>query len=128
MARSDLLVSLVKSVAAGDRRLTRSTVEAIIAEERSKQRNVVADRLTNAMRDMGNGVNRLQLPQLERAPRGRDFIAEVQPLQRCNRSVGWRSLSSRRSSELHAASSSRSTTGPTCCGRTAWSLGTVRSS
>ena len=52
MARSDLLVSLVKSVAAGDRRLTRSTVEAIIAEERSKQHNVVADRLTKAMRDM----------------------------------------------------------------------------
>ena len=82
MARSDLLVSLVKSVAAGDRRLTRSTVEAIIAEERSKQHNVVADRLTNAMRDMGNGVNRLQVPQLERAPRGRDFIAEVQPQRR----------------------------------------------
>ena len=82
MARSVLLVSLVKSVAAGDRRLTRSTVEAIIAEERSKQHNVVADRLTNAMRDMGNGVNRLQVPQLERAPRGRDFIAEVQPQRR----------------------------------------------
>ena len=82
MARSDLLVSLVKSVAAGDRRLTRSTVEAIIAEERSKQHNVVAERLTNAMRDMGNGVNRLQVPQLERAPRGRDFIAEVQPQRR----------------------------------------------
>ena len=81
MARSDLLISLVKSVAAGDRRLTRSTVEAIIAEERSKQHNVVAERLTNAMRDMGNGVNRLQVPQLERAPRGRDFI-EVQPQRR----------------------------------------------
>ena len=56
MARSDLLVSLVTAVASGDRRLMRSTVEAIIAEERSKQHNVLADKLAEAMRDMGNGV------------------------------------------------------------------------
>ena len=83
MARSDLLVSLVTAVASGDRRLMRSTVEAIIAEERSKQHNVLADKLTKAMRDMGNGVQHPHSLRLaETVHRGRDFIAEVQPQRR----------------------------------------------
>ena len=44
MARSDLLVSLVRAGAAGDRREVTTAVEAIIAEERAKQHNVLADR------------------------------------------------------------------------------------
>ena len=82
MARSDLLVSLVKTAATGDRRLMRSTVEAIIAEERSKQHNVLADKLTKAMNDMGNRVHELQSAPIESVHRGRDFIAEVQPQRR----------------------------------------------
>ena len=82
MARSDLLVSLVTAVASGDRRLMRSTVEAIIAEERSKQHNVLADKLAKAMRDMGNGVQHPHALPAETVHRGRDFIAEVQPQRR----------------------------------------------
>lgn len=82
MARSDLLVSLVKAGASGDRRLMKSTVEAIIAEERSKQHNVLAEKLTKAMNGMGNGVHHLQAVPAEPAHRGRDFIAEVQPQRR----------------------------------------------
>ena len=82
MARSDLLVSLVKAVASGDRRLMRSTVEAIIAEERSKQHNMVADRLTKAMNDMDNGVHHPHPAPVEPVHRGRDFIAELQPQRR----------------------------------------------
>lgn len=82
MARSDLLVSLVTAVASGDQRLIRSTVEAIIAEERSKQHNVLADKLIKAMRDMGNGVQHPHSPSAEAVHRGRDFIAEVQPQRR----------------------------------------------
>ena len=48
MARSDLLVSLVRAGAAGDRREITTAVEAIIAEERAKQHNVLADRLARA--------------------------------------------------------------------------------
>lgn len=82
MARSDLLVSLVKASASGDRRLMRSTVEAIIAEERSKQHNVLADKLTKVINGTGNGVHHLQTVPAEPAHRGRDFIAEVQPHRR----------------------------------------------
>ena len=82
MARSDLLVSLVKAVAARDSRLTKSTVEAIIAEERSKQHNVLADKLTKAMNDMTNGLHAPQPMPAELMHRGRDFIAEVQPQRR----------------------------------------------
>ena len=82
MARSDLLVSLVKAVASGDPRLTRSTVEAIIAEERSKQHNILADKLTEAMNDMTNGAHHSQPTLAESKHRGRDFIAEVQPQRR----------------------------------------------
>lgn len=49
MARSDLIVSLVRAGASGDRSMLRSTVEAIAAEERAKSHNAVADRLEKAL-------------------------------------------------------------------------------
>ena len=79
MARSDLLVSLVKAGASGDNRLMKATVEAIIAEERSKQHNVLADKLANAMNGMGNGRHHIRTMQTEPTHHGRDFIAEIQP-------------------------------------------------
>ena len=82
MSRSDLLVSLVKAVASGDPRLTRSTVEAIIAEERSKQHNILADKLTTAMTDLANGAVHSQQSLSVSNHRGRDFIAEVKPQRR----------------------------------------------
>ncbi|MCC6553915.1 MAG: AAA family ATPase [Polyangiaceae bacterium] len=45
MARSDLLLNLVRAGSHGDRTLFRRTVEAIAAEERAKQHHVLADRL-----------------------------------------------------------------------------------
>lgn len=53
MARSDLLVSLVRAGAAGDRSSMTSTVEAIVAEERARSHHILADRL----RDVGCGGN-----------------------------------------------------------------------
>ena len=53
MARSDLLVSLVKAGSIGDTARARSVAETIIAEERVKRHNVLADRLTDAMRVNG---------------------------------------------------------------------------
>jgi len=82
MARSDLLISLIEAGATGDRRLMKSTVEAIIAEERSKQHNVLADRLTKAMNGMGNTIPHLQGVPARPTDRGRDFIAEIQPERR----------------------------------------------
>lgn len=53
MARSDLLLSLVRAANEGDRALVRRTVETIAAEERAKQHSVLADQLLDAIR--GNG-------------------------------------------------------------------------
>jgi hypothetical protein len=49
MARSDLLVALVKAGSAGDKRAVRNAAEAIIAEEHAKQHKVLAERLTKAI-------------------------------------------------------------------------------
>lgn len=48
MARSDLLLNLVKSGINGERELFTRTVEAIIAEERAKSHHVLADSLAQA--------------------------------------------------------------------------------
>ena len=55
MARSDLIVSLVKAGTVGDKRSFRSATEAIIAEERAKHHNVLADRLTSLIQSNGSG-------------------------------------------------------------------------
>ncbi|MBJ2153080.1 MULTISPECIES: ATP-binding protein [Paracoccaceae] len=49
MARSDLLIALVRAGAAGDREMLRSTTEALVAEERAQNHHIVADRLEKAM-------------------------------------------------------------------------------
>ena len=53
MARSDLLISLVKAGSSGDTARAKSVTEAIIAEERAKRHNVLAERLSDAMRVNG---------------------------------------------------------------------------
>lgn len=53
MARSDLLVGLVKAGVQGDRSLFHRTVDAIIAEERGKQHHVLADQLEDTLRKNG---------------------------------------------------------------------------
>lgn len=87
MARSDLLVSLVKASSSGDHRLMQATVEAIIAEERSKQHNILADKLAKAMNGMGNGVRHIKSTSEEPVHRGRDFISEIQPQRRLDELV-----------------------------------------
>jgi AAA+ superfamily predicted ATPase len=49
MARSDLLVSLVRAGATGDREALRSTAEALVADERAKKHYIVADRIQRAL-------------------------------------------------------------------------------
>ena len=81
MACSDLLVSLVRAGAAGDRREITTAVEAIIAEERAKQHNVLADRLARALRSNGNGT-RAGYTAPEPTARVRDYVAEATPRKR----------------------------------------------
>jgi SpoVK/Ycf46/Vps4 family AAA+-type ATPase len=83
MARSDLLINLVRAGVNGDASMLRRTVEAIVAEERAKQHNVVADRLERILAT-GNGSSAASAPRQgqDLASRARDFIAEVVPRRR----------------------------------------------
>jgi SpoVK/Ycf46/Vps4 family AAA+-type ATPase len=49
VARSDLLLSIVRAGATGDRDALRSSVEAVVAEERGKNHHILADRLQRAL-------------------------------------------------------------------------------
>ena len=86
MARSDLIVSLVKAGTAGDKRSFRSATEAIIAEERAKHHNVLADRLTSLIQSNGSGGAQgtvaIASVQHDPSPRGKEFIAEITPRRR----------------------------------------------
>lgn len=84
MARSDLLINLVKSGATGDKQALRKTVEAIVAEERAKQHNVLADQIEKAYRSVnvnGSDVSKNTVFS-EHSSRTRDFIVEVKPRRR----------------------------------------------
>ncbi len=54
MARSDLLISLVKAGTSGDQALFRKTVEALVAEERAKNHQVLAGRLAEFLERNGH--------------------------------------------------------------------------
>jgi SpoVK/Ycf46/Vps4 family AAA+-type ATPase len=76
MARSDLLVSLVRAGASGDRATLTSTVEALVAEERAKSHNVLAEKLSRALQSVPvTTSSELRRP----ASTGRDFVIESEP-------------------------------------------------
>jgi len=81
MARSDLLVSLMQAGNMGDKKSFRSVAEAIIAEERAKRHDVLADRLAKVIQANGNGVplHASAVAPIDSQTRGRDFISEVIP-------------------------------------------------
>ncbi len=80
MARSDLLVSLVKAGSSGDTARARAVAEAIIAEERVKRHHVLADRLTDAMRVNGAGSGAAFIGPGQRPQR--QFLLELTPRKR----------------------------------------------
>jgi SpoVK/Ycf46/Vps4 family AAA+-type ATPase len=84
MARSDLLISLVQAGNAGDNRGFRTVTEAIIAEERAKRHDVLAERLSKAIapNGNGNGMHNAAITPIDSFSRGRDFISEVIPRRR----------------------------------------------
>jgi SpoVK/Ycf46/Vps4 family AAA+-type ATPase len=86
MARSDLLVSLIRAGTVGDKRNFRNAAEAIIAEERAKRHNVLADTLAEVIQRNGSSVSNGSITmasvQADTSPRGREFIAEITPRRR----------------------------------------------
>jgi SpoVK/Ycf46/Vps4 family AAA+-type ATPase len=82
MARSDLLLSLVRAATAGDKETLRSTTEAIAAEERAKNHHVLADRLQRALAAVPVSQTAfVAAPTMQRAT-GKDLILEVEPRRR----------------------------------------------
>jgi SpoVK/Ycf46/Vps4 family AAA+-type ATPase len=84
VARSDLLVSLVKAGTVGDKRGFRTAAEAIIAEERAKHHGVLADRLSKVIQPAtnGNGTYGTTITATDSTYRGKDFISEITPRRR----------------------------------------------
>lgn len=79
MARSDLLISLVRAAASGDQASVRSTAEALAADERAKNHHVVADRLQRALTSVAVTSSSL-LPITDRETKnGKEAILELQP-------------------------------------------------
>ena len=58
MARADLLVNLVRAASRGDQALFRSTVEALVAEERAMQHHVLAQRIEDGFKANGSNQGR----------------------------------------------------------------------
>ncbi len=79
MARSDLLVSLVRAAAAGDRETVRSTAEALAGDERAKKHYILADRLQRAISAVPITPPPLTTSTAIGAASGREAIVEVQP-------------------------------------------------
>jgi SpoVK/Ycf46/Vps4 family AAA+-type ATPase len=76
MARSDLLIELIRAGTHGDQLLFRKAVEALIAEERAKHHHVLADRLADLSRRPA--LSR----QIQRQPEnelGSDLVLQVVP-------------------------------------------------
>jgi SpoVK/Ycf46/Vps4 family AAA+-type ATPase len=78
MARSDLLISLVRAGAAGDRDMLKSTTEALVAEERAKKHHVLADRLEQALTAVPITPPALTSASTHGAS-GKEAILELQP-------------------------------------------------
>lgn len=80
MARSELLISLVKAGTAGDHAMFRKAVESLIAEERAKKHEILADQLAQYLRRNGtpttNGESR-PVP----GPTTADLFHELAPRQ-----------------------------------------------
>lgn len=82
MARSDLLLDLVEAERSGDRRRFQMVVESMIAEERSKQHHLVADRLEEIISTSGAtaqvGTDRYGSPPITQD----GLVAEIVPRRR----------------------------------------------
>lgn len=76
MARADLLLNLVKAGSTGDQALFRRTVEALVAEERSKQHHVLADRLIANLKANGTAFH---IPTNGIDDKIQNLIFEIQP-------------------------------------------------
>ena len=79
MTKSDLIVSLVRAGAAGDKTMLRSTVEAMMADERAKSHHILAERLERALQAVAVTPPSLVTSAKGQQSTGRDIVLEVTP-------------------------------------------------
>ncbi|MDE0654671.1 MAG: ATP-binding protein [bacterium] len=79
MARADLLIDLVEAERRGDKQRFRTLVEAIIAEERSNQHHLVADRLSQIITTVGSSD---LLARDDASSRVSEFLLDLVPRRR----------------------------------------------
>jgi SpoVK/Ycf46/Vps4 family AAA+-type ATPase len=77
MARKDLLLKLVQAGASGDKTGVRKTVEAMIADEKARQHNGLANSLTQALANSANTSPSVVVAGP--VPKGRDYLLEKTP-------------------------------------------------
>lgn len=82
MARSDLLISLVKAATSGDRAMVRKSVEAMAAEERAKRHLVLAEQLEQELQSKQAGPRAEILPL--RGAAQPDLVTECTPRRTLN--------------------------------------------
>lgn len=78
MAKSDLILSLVRAGVTDDKTMLRSTVEALMADERAKSHHILADRLQRALQTVSVTPPALTNAQPVQGS-GRDTILELTP-------------------------------------------------
>jgi MoxR-like ATPase len=81
LPKADLLVSIVRAGVTGDRAKLRSTVEALMADERALSHHGVADRLERALQSVAVTPPPLTTAS-SAAANGRDTILEITPQRR----------------------------------------------
>lgn len=79
MARSDLLISLVRAASSGDQAGVRSSAEALAADERAKNHHILADRLQRALTNVTVSSSSLLSQRDAVGNQSREAIIEVQP-------------------------------------------------
>jgi SpoVK/Ycf46/Vps4 family AAA+-type ATPase len=79
MAKSDLIVSLVRAGVAGDKTMLRSTVEALMADEKAKSHHTLVDRLERALQSVAVTSPSLTTSAKAQNAAGRDTILEQTP-------------------------------------------------
>jgi len=78
MARSDLLINLVRASVSGDKGAVRAVVETIIAEEKGKQHLVLADRLARVIQATGNATRSVSSIS-DSHSKEREYLSELIP-------------------------------------------------
>jgi SpoVK/Ycf46/Vps4 family AAA+-type ATPase len=79
MAKSDLIVSLVRAGVAGDKTMLRSTVEALMADEKAKSHHTLVERLERALQSVAVTPPGLTTSARVQNAAGRDTILEQTP-------------------------------------------------